>query len=177
MSQHQDHKMNINTTNSQHTNQIQSLLAVESEQNIHKNGALEKGVKTNGGEINISRAGQVGSYIASLPEAEQQEIKEYMQSVREEKANGNFDIATSISNAPEAFNNLASQLNLASADALDIMSAKPIKNTTSSPTEQVKPPSISAYADVAAQATTNTGSNSVFEMFSSLFSSDSKSLG
>lgn len=169
--------MNINAINNPNTSQIQSLLAVESEQNLPKNGSLEKVLKTGENEINISRSGQVGSYIASLPEAQQQEIKEYIQSVREEKANGNFDIETSITNAPEAFNNLANQLNLTSEDALNIMSAKPIKNIPSLSTEQAKPASISVYTDVAAQAATSTDNNSIFDMFTSLFASDSKSLG
>lgn len=164
--------MNINSTNTQSLNQIQSLQAVEARRDTNKIETMEKGINTGEHEVSISKAGQVGSYIANLPEEQQQEIKGYLQSIREAKENGSFDLEVSISNAPEAFNNLASQLDISSEEALGVMSDRQPKELSKLSAEHQKVPGISVYADVAAQSKTNSEKNSFVEMFTSLFSSE-----
>ncbi len=161
-------KMNINAMNSNSINQISSSPLAKPEQNSHKIGLLKQ---DNVPEVNISQKGQAGSYVANLPETQQQEIKGYMQSVRAAKANGNFDIKASVNNAPKAFNGLAEQLNLTNKDALGLVSAKPPQESTSSPARQAKSPEISAYAEIAAQTTE---SDSIFDSFTSFFTSDAE---
>lgn len=164
--------MNINTANSNSINQIQNSPLVKPEQNSHKIGLSKPDTKTNSHEVNISQKGQVGSYVANLPETQQQEIKGYMQSVRTAKANGNFDVKASANDAPKAFNGLAKQLSLTSEDALGQLSAKPPQESTTSTAKQAKSPEISAYAEVAAQTTK---SDSIFDTFASFFTADSES--
>jgi hypothetical protein len=167
--------MNINTTNNQSINQIQSLQAIASEQSSQKNSELEKSTKTNEHEINISKAGQVSAYIDNLPEAEQQELKGYLQSIREAKSNGSFDIESSINNAPAEFNELVNKLNLNGEDVLDNMSEvlPKGKGAASFAIEGEKSPGISSYTDIAAQTTDNKDS-SIFDKLASFFSSDTK---
>jgi len=160
--------MNINAINSNSINQIPSSPLAKPEQNSHKIGLLKQ---DNVPEVNISQKGQAGSYVANLPETQQQEIKGYMHSVRAAKSNGNFDAKASVDNAPKAFNGLAKQLNLTNEGALGLLSAKPAQESTSSPAKQAKSPEMSAYAEVAAQTTE---SDSIFDSFTSFFTSDSE---
>lgn len=165
--------MNINSINSQSINQMQGEQNTEQGKNNNKTGVLEVGGKSNEHKVNISQVGQVGSYIANLPEAQQQEIKGYIQSVQAAKEDGTFDIASSLNEAPAAFNELTNKLNLNHEDTLNLMSEQKPKGIASSSVEGGKQPELSAYTDVAAQ-TENNDSNSIFGMFTSLFSSDSE---
>jgi len=164
--------MNVNAMNTQSINQMNTLSTIKSEQGIEKDSVLEKGVK-DVDRGSISQAGQVASYMANLPEAEQQEIKSYIQTVSEDKANGSFDIESSIKTAPKAFKDLSSQLKLNSEDALTVMTEKSPNNTESLSRGQTKLTGISAYADVAQQTDANRGKGSILDKFTSLFSSDS----
>jgi hypothetical protein len=165
--------MNINAANSQNISQIQNVQAIDPIRRSYENGELETGAQANKQEVSISQTGQISSYIANLPEDEQQEIKQYLESTREAKADGSFDIEASINNAPEAFNNLVKQLNLDSEEMLNVMSEKPPKPMVNASAESTKPPGISTYADIAEQTESNE-SNSLSDMFSSFFSSNSK---
>lgn len=164
--------------NSQSINQMQNLQTIKSDQKGHENGASEnialgQGGKVNTQEVSISKAGQIGSYIANLPEAQQKEIKSFMQEVQAAKAGGSFDIESSMSNAPAAFKGLADQFNLNNEDALALVSENTANEVASLPNEGAKKSGVSAYTDVAAQTKGNEG-GSVLDMFSSIFSSDAK---
>lgn len=161
--------MNINTVNSQSLNKVQNLSAIESGPNVDKKAAEDKGNKINDLQSNISLTGQVTSYLANLPETQQQEIKGYLQSTHEAKANGNFDIESSINGAPDAFNDLVNKFNLSDEDRLDIISDGVTGSIASLPT-----PSMLSGASVYADIAENTKeSSSIFDKFTSLFSSDS----
>ncbi|MGV2873621.1 hypothetical protein [Colwellia sp. E150_009] len=150
--------MNINSANTQNINQIQNLdtVATGNDANdANKVGVLEKGINTNEHEVSISKTGQIGSYIANLPEEQQQEIKGYLQSIREAQSNGSFDLQTSIDNAPEAFNNLLSQLNISGEEVLGNTPDMQPKNLSKLSSEHGQAAGISVYADVAAQSKIN----------------------
>lgn len=164
--------MNINSSNTQSINQIQNLQTIDLGRSTNKSGTMAQEVNKAEHQVSISKVGQVGSYIANLPEEQQVEIKDYLQSIRTAKENGSFDIQASINSAPEAFNILATELNISSEEALTVMSEKPPKHFPKSTAETEKSTGISAYADVAAQSKTNNEKGSIFEMFTSLFSND-----
>jgi hypothetical protein len=163
--------MNINSMNSHGINQLQSMQALGAEQSLPQKTAITAEAPTGQNKVNISQAGQVGSYMANLPKEQQQEVKDYLQSVREAKADGSFDIAASIKDAPAAFNDLAKQLNLSNEETLDVMAKMPAKGPKGTVAEQAKAPGVAAYADVAAQTK---DSGSIIDRFTSLFSSDTK---
>ena len=147
--------MNINSANTQSINQIQNLNTIATGSDANKVGVQEKGINTNKQEVSISKAGQIGSYIANLPEEQQQEIKGYLQSIREAQNNGSFDLQASIDNAPEAFNNLLSQLNISSKEVLGNTPDMQPKNLSKQSAEHGQAAGISVYADVAAQSKIN----------------------
>lgn len=162
--------MNINTVNSHNINKLQNLSAMESGLNVDKQTVENKGNNTNELQGSISLTGQVTSYITSLPEAQQQEIKGYLQSTQEAKANGTFNIETSINNAPDAFNDLVNKFNLSDEDKLNIISKGITESNVSLPA-QSNLPGASVYADIAKNTAAD---SSIFDKFISLFSSDSK---
>jgi hypothetical protein len=168
--------MNINTANSQNISQIQNVQAIDPIQRSYENSESTTEAQANKQEVSISQAGQISSYIANLPAEQQQEIKDYLQSTRQAKADGSFDIEASINNAPEAFNDLAKQLSLGSEEALNVMAEKPPKPMHNSSGEGAKLSGISTYTDIAAQTENNQG-NSLTDMFSDLFSDDTEVMG
>lgn len=164
--------MNVNAMNTQSINQMNNLSVIKSEQNIEKEIVLEQRDKSTE-QGSISKTGQVASHIANLPEAEQQEVKSYLKSVSESKANGGFDKEASIQHAPQAFKDLSSQLSLDSEDALTVIFDKSQKSTEGLTNGQAKLTGTSAYAEVAQQTDANKGNSSIFDKFTSLFASDS----
>lgn len=161
--------MNINTVNAQSLNKVQNLSTIESGLKVDKKVAEDNGNMINGSQNHISLTGKVTSYLANLPETQQQEIKSYLQSTLEAKANGNFDIESSINDAPDAFNDLVNKFNLHDEDRLDIISDGVKGSIASSPTPS-KLSGASVYADIAENTKE---SSSIFDKFTSLFSSDS----
>ncbi len=161
--------MNINTANNHSVNQIQSLSAIESGANTDKQVIKKENNNINELQGNISLTGQVTSYISNLPEAQQKDIKEYLQSTQEAKANGTFDIKTSINEAPEAYNDLVDKFNLGD-DKLNILSKGINENNSNSPTKS-NLSGASFYMNIAESTAED---SSIFDTFISLFSSDTE---
>ena len=164
--------MNISTLNTSNIDQIRHLPGLAEQQGPNEIRPLEKGAKGEADRANISSFGMVNNYLASLSETEQQEVKSYMEGIREQRANGTFDIQASIDNAPEAIKDLAKQLNLGTEDVLHMMPKQAGGAKAAMRAEGEAHVGVSAYTDVAVQAENTSGDKSIFDVFSSWFSSD-----
>jgi len=163
--------MNINTLDNSSINPLRNMPTANLEQTHIDNSPLNTGKPGNTHSVNISQQGKIGSYISRLPESEQQEIKNYMSDIREQKANGTFDIQESINNAPDAFSKLAKHLDINPKEVVSMMPKdKPNLQGETIPEQSQAGGTLSAYTDIASQSESTDNGKSIFSMFTSWFS-------
>ena len=86
----------------------------------------------NNDSVNVSNAGKIKGYIDSLPQEQQAEMKNFMQSIRESKQSGTFSAQDVAENAPQAFNDMANALGKSPEELLTSLPDKPPKRRESS---------------------------------------------
>ena len=166
--------MNIASLNTSNSEQIRNITA-------NKHDGPEQGINVSAGKanvntdkVNLSTFGMVNNHIAGLSKGEQQEIKSYINDIKMQKANGTFDIKSSIDNAPDAVKQIANQLNLSTEDVLNMEANKGGHLDRDSKPGESSSAQLSAYTDVVKESNNQTKESSIFDVFSSWFSDDEK---